>query len=132
MSDHNRISAVLSVFPQVTEAAEKYKIAEPDRESRGLARGIANEKTLFDQTAQRLLLISQPPSPYDDNAWLQQLEKELDAENAAGVLRDLETLTGQLQAVRIELVNAGRAKVKIHAVGCATAAQTTPRFPTLT
>ncbi|WYZ42117.1 hypothetical protein EsH8_V_001012 [Colletotrichum jinshuiense] len=110
MSDHNRISAVLSVFPQVTEAAEKYKIAEPDRESRGLARGIANEKTLFDQTAQRLLLISQPPSPYDDNAWLQQLEKELDAENAAGVLRDLETLTGQLQAVRVELVNAGRAK----------------------
>ncbi|OBR12200.1 Het and ankyrin domain protein [Colletotrichum higginsianum IMI 349063] len=113
MSDLDPVRAVLAVFPQVTEAAERYKIAEPDRESRGLARGIANERTLFDQTAQRILLFSPSSassSSHDDNAWLPCLENELGRETAAQVLHDLQTLTEQLQILKTELVSAGRAK----------------------
>jgi hypothetical protein len=113
MSDQkNIISMVLGVFPQVTEAGNKYKITEPDRESRGLSRGIANEKTLFEQTVQKLLLFAHTSSIHDDG-WIQRLGAELGATTAERILHDLQTISEQLETLKAELLNAGRGKVKI-------------------
>ncbi|KAF5488895.1 hypothetical protein CGCF413_v012404 [Colletotrichum fructicola] len=110
MSGHDPISALLSIFPDVTEAAEKYKITEPDRESRGLARGIANEKIQFHETAQRLNFLSIKAGSSGNCNWVQRAEERFGSEKAGQILHDLQSLTSQLLTLETDLINAGRKK----------------------
>lgn len=113
MSCQDAIGGVWETFPGVTEAVESYKIAEPDRESGGLKRGVATEKTVFDQTSQRLQRLLSSSKFHNDNAQIQQPEAGLDAKTTSQILDDLETLTRQLRMLKVDLVNAGRGKVRI-------------------
>ncbi|KAF4412538.1 hypothetical protein CFRS1_v002523 [Colletotrichum fructicola] len=88
MSCQDAISGVWEAFPGVTEAVASYKIAEPDRESGGLKRGVATEKTVFDQTSQRLQhLLSSSKSP-NDNIKIQQSEAGLDAKTTSQIAEE--------------------------------------------
>ncbi|KAF9882503.1 hypothetical protein CkaCkLH20_00539 [Colletotrichum karsti] len=110
MADISPIITTLGVFPQVIDAAEKYKTAEPDLESRGIARGIANENAQFEQTTQRLQYPTQLSSSHDYNFVVSQLEANFGAKSTAQILDDLNTLTAQLHSLKAELVNTGRGK----------------------
>ncbi|KAF5512169.1 hypothetical protein CGCA056_v012023 [Colletotrichum aenigma] len=110
MSCQDAIGGVWETFPGVTEAVESYKIAEPDRESGGLKRGVATEKTVFDQTSQRLQRLLSSSKFHNHNAQIQQPEAGLDAKTTSQILDDLGTLTRQLRMLKVDLVNAGRGK----------------------
>lgn len=111
MSCQNAIGGVWEIFPSVTEAVESYKIAEPDRESSGLKRGVATEKTVFHQTSERLQRLLVSSTLHNDSTRIQYSEAGLDVTTTSQILYDLESLTRQLQSLKVDLVNAGRGKV---------------------
>ncbi|KAF4869366.1 hypothetical protein CGCSCA1_v011532 [Colletotrichum siamense] len=110
MSCQNAIGGVWEIFPGVTEAVENYKIAEPDRESSGLKRGVATERTVFHQTAERLQRLLSSSTFHDDSTQIQQPQAGLDVNITSKILDDLEILTRQLHTLKVDLVNAGRGK----------------------
>ncbi|KAF5489815.1 hypothetical protein CGCS363_v012081 [Colletotrichum siamense] len=110
MSCQNAIGGVWEIFPSVTEAVENYKIAEPDRESSGLKRGVATEKTVFHQTSERLQRLLVLSTLHNDSTRIQYSEAGLDVTTTSQILDDLESLTRQLQSLKVDLVNAGRGK----------------------
>ncbi|KAK1850175.1 hypothetical protein CCHR01_07168 [Colletotrichum chrysophilum] len=108
MSCQNAIGGVWEIFPGVTEAVENYKIAEPDRESSGLKRGVATERTVFHQTSERLQRLLSSSTFHDDSTQIQQPQAGLDVNITSKILDDLEILTRQLHTLKVDLVNAGR------------------------
>lgn len=119
MSCQDAIRGVWEVIPSVTEAVENYKIAEPDRESGGLKRGVATEKTVFDQTSQRLHRLLSSSKFHDDHSQIQQSGAGLDVKTTSQILDDLDTLTRQLRMLKVDLVNAGRGKVWVSSLNAA-------------
>ncbi|KAH8649069.1 hypothetical protein BX600DRAFT_109902 [Xylariales sp. PMI_506] len=107
MDNKHIISVVQRGFVDVAEAVDEYKLAKPDRESRGLARRLSNEEALFDQSMRKLSQAASFPSIYHDDP-LKTIEETLGPTNAEWLKKDLRQLFQLLNALKIDLANTSR------------------------
>lgn len=118
MAGINVVSNIRRLFPDVTAAVEQYRQAKSDRESKSLARRLANEEVLYDQFMRKLSLISPLKTIEGDGDVLQSAESKLGCKGIDSLRVDLYYMEDFLRALKAELANASRGTVGITSLSC--------------
>ncbi|KAH8682293.1 hypothetical protein BX600DRAFT_39658 [Xylariales sp. PMI_506] len=108
MANTSLVSSVRDLFPDVAAAAEQYRRAKLDRESRNLARRLTNEEALYDQFMHKLWLVSSSKSSAPTGDLLPDIEGRLGGHSAVSLVDDLRQMEEFLRSLKADLVNTSR------------------------
>jgi len=104
MSEFRILDVVLRLFPDVTAAVEEYNQIRSDRESRSIARSLANEEALYTQFARKIWLLSQSSSQSGRNLDQRSLDR-LGAGTTDFILNGLREMEELLRNLKADLHN---------------------------
>lgn len=110
MSVSEIVGSVLTLFSDVTAAVEKYREAKTDRDSRSLARRLANEAALYNHFVRKLLLLAHSSSVLDAGIG-QRIQAKLGIETANLLGKNLQSMQTLLRAFNADLANTSRGTV---------------------
>ena len=111
MANINVARSTGDLFPVVAVAVDQYRLANPGKEARNLARGLSNEEILYRHFVEKLLLLSGAwPSP-DSAAVAGGNRARLDRQRLDSLNRDLSNTGEALMALKAELSITSRGSV---------------------
>jgi len=112
MDDLSILGDVVDLIPDVTSAVDRLKAAKSDRESRGNARRLASQVTLFGHFTRKLLLLSGASSAREENL-RQTVEKRLGTARTNAIAMNLIEVQRILRHLKRDLANTRHGTVRL-------------------